>query len=105
MPRLRNAEARTNVIADPLPPAVGLNAGEDVEAGFEPAIDALRNFDGLMFRMVGGQYAILHRLASLGGEIRMQLDHGAGGRDGVRAINLNFVIVLCVSRDRRQSRR
>src|ERR1700674_3866578 len=69
VPRLRNAEAGTDVITHPLPAAIRLNAGEDVKAGLEPVVDALRDFHGLMLGMVGGQDAVDCRLAAFSGEV------------------------------------
>src|SRR5271156_206198 len=71
VPRLRNADARPNMIAHPLPAAIGLNASEDVEAGFEPIGDALRDFDSFMLGMVGGQDAVNRRLCPFKREVRV----------------------------------
>src|SRR6202451_4792292 len=49
VPRLRNAEERVAVFASPLAAAIGLNAGENVEAGLEPVGNGLRDFHGLVF--------------------------------------------------------
>jgi len=71
VPRLRNAEARADVIAHPLPAPIRLNAGEDVKAGLEPVVDALGDFNRFMLGVVGGQDAVDGRLAALNRKVGM----------------------------------
>src|SRR5438874_5609337 len=94
MPALRNAEAGAYVIANPLPAAVRLNAGENVETGFEPICEALCDFECLVLGMIGGQYTVKNGLGSFHSEVGVQFDHGVAGRDGVIAIDLDFVVFL-----------
>src|SRR6267142_5643967 len=54
VPFFRNAKARAYMVAHPVPAVTGAGAGKDVEAGLKPVVEALRDFDGLMQRMVGG---------------------------------------------------
>ena len=55
---LGNGDARADVGADPLPAAVGLDAGELVEAGLEPLVEAVGDFQGLVDGVIGGQHAV-----------------------------------------------
>ncbi len=74
--------------------AVGSDAGEDVEAGFEPIVPALGDFNGFVFLMVGGICAVGGGFAAHGGEVAVQFDHGVAGGDGVGAVDLDFVVSL-----------
>src|SRR6266853_3315805 len=94
MPGLWNPHSWPDVVADPLPAPIRLNAGENVEASFEPVIDSLRDFDGLVLRMVRGENTVGHGLASVHGEIRVQLNHGVSRGDRIVAINLDLVVIL-----------
>jgi hypothetical protein len=44
--------------------------------------------------MIGGQQAVLGSLGTLKRKIAVKLQHGVAGIDQVRAIDLNFVILL-----------
>ena len=94
MPALRNAEAGAYVIADPSPAAVRLNAGENVETGFESIGEALCDFECFVLGMIGGEHTVDHGFASIHREIGVQFNHGVAGRDSVVAIDLDFVVVL-----------
>src|SRR4051794_4252562 len=94
MPAFRDPESRANVIANPLPSAIWLNAGENVETGLEPIRDSLRDLHSLMISVVGGQHAVNHGLAAVNRQVGMQLNHGAMRRHHVGAVNLDFVVVL-----------
>src|SRR5207248_625176 len=94
MPALRNAEAGAYVVANPLPSAIRLNAGEDVKASLEPVSPTLGDFERLVFGMIGGEHTINNGLASIHREIGVQFNHGVAGRDSVVAIDLDFVVVL-----------
>ena len=54
----------------------------------------MRNFDRFVLRVVGGSDAADGPRLAVGGEVGMQLDHGAAGRDGICAVDLNLVISL-----------
>src|SRR6266404_4726622 len=43
VPFFRRANARTNMIPDPLPTVVRLNTGKDIEPCFKPRGEAMRN--------------------------------------------------------------
>ena len=77
-----------------IPAAAIARAGEDVEAGFEPLVEAVRNLDRLMPGMMRWQSAVGGGLCALRGEIVMQLDHRNAARHGFRSIDLDFIIVL-----------
>ena len=53
VPTVRDPHAGPDVIAHPLHAGAALLAGEDVEADFRPVVDALGDFDGFVFRVVG----------------------------------------------------
>jgi hypothetical protein len=53
MPGFGDPDARPDVISHPVPAAIGLNAGENVEAGFEPIVDSLRDLDGFVLGVIG----------------------------------------------------
>src|SRR5208283_5499153 len=58
MPRLGNAHARANVVADPLIALGAAIAGEHVEPDFEPVVDTLRDFERFVEGMLVGADAI-----------------------------------------------
>jgi hypothetical protein len=59
-----------------------------------------------MLSVVAGLDAVFHRLASVGGEVRVQLHHGACGRNRFGDVNLDLVVVLsgASQRDENQDR-
>ena len=75
-------------------PGSALLAGEDVEAHLGPVVDALRDFDGLVFGVIGGIDAVDGLTLPVGREVRVQLDHGGAGGYGVGAVDLNLVVAL-----------
>jgi hypothetical protein len=58
VPLFWNADARADVIADPLPAGARLEAGEDVKAALEPRGKAVGDLDRFMERMIVGQDAV-----------------------------------------------
>ena len=94
MPGFRDGDARTDVIAHPHPPAVGLDGGENVEPGLEPVAETVGDLERFVDGMVGRQDPIDYRLRSLHREVAMQFHHGVAGRDEIRAVDLNFSVVL-----------
>src|SRR5258708_10979511 len=94
MPRRGNPEPRPNMIANPLPATMGLNCGEDVEAGLKPVVDSLRNFNRFVLGVVGGLEAVNYSLAAIYREVRVELDHSGARSYCVVAVDLNFVVVL-----------
>jgi hypothetical protein len=57
-------------------------------------VDSLRDFDGFVFGVVRRLDAIDHGFRSVHGEVGVQFEHGASGRDGVIAIDLDLIVVL-----------
>src|SRR2546423_7352926 len=104
MPALRNAKTRAYVIANPMPAAIRLNAGENIETGFEPISPALCDLECLVLGVIGGEHAVNHAFVSIHGEIGVQLNHGVAGRDRIVAIDLDFVVVLGECSDTKQYR-
>src|SRR5579862_6813956 len=100
MPAIGHAHPWTDMIANPLHTLAAARAGEDVEADFRPAIDALGDLRGLMEGVIGWIHPVFRvhrsreRPGSVYGEIAVQLEHGCLRRDGVRTVNLDFVIIL-----------
>ena len=60
--------------------------------------DALRDFDGFVFGVVGGLHAIDDVALTIGGEVGVQFEHGGAGCNGFGAVNLDLVIVLRMAR-------
>src|SRR6202158_267603 len=94
MPALGRSHARPDVITDPLPRRVWLDAGEDVEACLEPGGDALGDLERLMEGALGAKDVVEGAPAALGGDIAVELHHGCSGSHGVRAIDLDLEVVL-----------
>jgi len=46
------------MIADPVDALAVVRGGKDVEAGFEPVGEAVRNLDGLVELMIGGKGSV-----------------------------------------------
>ena len=97
MPLGRDAKARANMRADEIQAAAVARAGEDVESGFEPVIEAMGDFDRLVPGVIRGQRAVASLLRALRGEVIVQLDHGHAARDGFRAVDLDLVVFLGTS--------
>src|SRR6266568_3928762 len=76
MPTFRGADAWTDMVPHPLPARLRLNAGEDVEACLKPRREPMRDFDGLMHRMLRGEDAILSGRGPLERAVTMELEHG-----------------------------
>ena len=55
VPTVGHAHARPDVVAHPLHAQPALLAGEDVKANFGPVVDPLRDFDRLVFGVIGGR--------------------------------------------------
>src|SRR5580704_3681683 len=91
----RNAKARPNMIADPIPSLTGACRGENIKSRFEPIGPAVGDFDGFVQSVVGREEAIYHLLRAVNREIAVQFHHGVAGLDGIVAVDLNFVVILC----------
>jgi hypothetical protein len=73
-------------------------AHENIEPGFKPAGEALRDLDGFVQRVFVGADSVHLGLGAFEGEVGMQLDHGSRGRDHLGAVDLHFVIALGAER-------
>ena len=75
VPAVGNTNARTDMVANPLPSISIASAGENVEANFRPIVDTLGNFDRFVLRMIGGIESVRgvlrtgERFAAVDGEI------------------------------------
>src|SRR5215813_325213 len=69
VPFFRDAEARANMVADPLHALSVLGRSEDVEASLEPVGEAMRDLDGFVELMVGGEYTGFGNFGPLEGEV------------------------------------
>src|SRR5262245_11006204 len=95
MPFFGNANARADMVTDPLPAIARGGAGEDVEAGLEPVGEALGDFKGFVPGMFSGVDAAIVVLGSADSEVAVNFDHRVAGRYGFGRINLDFVVILC----------
>ncbi len=94
MPLWRNSKARPNVRADIIPSAAVACAGEDIEAGFEPIVEAVGDLDRLVPGVMRWQRAVDGFLRAFRSEVVVQFDHCDAAWDCLRAIDLDLVIVL-----------
>jgi hypothetical protein len=82
------------VIPNPLYALAAAFAGEDVEAYLRPIGDALRDFDGFMFDVVGGIHAGDDVALTAGREVGVEFEHGGAWGNGFGTVDLDFVIAL-----------
>jgi hypothetical protein len=82
------------VIAHPLPALAFGNRSENIEAALEPVIEAVGDFDSLVFGVISRVNTIDDCLRSVNCEVAMELNHSVSGIDQVGPVHLNFVIVL-----------
>src|ERR1019366_3954355 len=94
-----------NVVTDPVDSLAGALRCENIKSNFKPGIKTVSNFDGLVQRVIGGEKSVLHGLRALKRKIAVQFHHGVMRLDSIRAINLNFVIVLRRGSRARESRK
>ena len=94
MPFGRDAKARANMRADEIQAAAIARAGENVESGFEPAIETVGDFDRLVPGVIRGQRAVVSLFRALCGEVIVQLEHGHAALDGFRSVDLDLVVFL-----------
>jgi len=78
----------------PLPTAVRLDAGELVIAAFEPLVEAVRDFQRFVDRVIRGQHAIRDTLGALDDDVAVDLHHGHALRSQFGRIDLYFIIAL-----------
>ena len=93
-PSLRDGDAGTNVVADPLDALAAALGSEDIEADFQPDGETVGDFDGFVLGVVSGIESVDDGFAAVDGEIAVQLDHGVVRLHELVAVDLNFVVVL-----------
>src|SRR5579859_1039937 len=94
MPFRRYGNPGPNVVADPFPSVVRLNAGKDVKARLEPGGKTMGDFKGLLQSVDRGKHAVDLFPLALHREIAMQFDHGLAGRNRIGSVYLDLVIIL-----------
>ena len=102
VPRLRSRQPRANVIAHPVPTVAVLNARKHIKAGLEPVGPAVRDLQSLVLGVIRRGNAIDHLLRAVHGEVGMDFHHGDVLRRRFRGVDLDFVVVLGVSRQSEQ---
>jgi hypothetical protein len=105
MPLLRDADARADVVAYPVPSITGAHAGKDIKTSLKPVIPALRDFNGFMHRVVRGPDPVHEGLFTLSSKVGMEFNHRATRFNCIRAVNLDLVVVLSAQRERTQKHR
>src|SRR5665213_3260255 len=100
MPAERGTYTRTDVIAHPLHTVAVSFRRKDVETNLGPVCNALCQLDGFMLLMLRRQHSVLRRGAALDSEVAVQFSQQSLGRDGLGRIDLNFVVVLSVEKQR-----
>src|SRR5581483_5303318 len=94
-PLLRRPHSWTDVRAHELPSVAHACRAEQVVAGLEPRVPAVRDLQRLVERMVGRQLAVgRNRLAAVNREVAVQLHHGPLRIHRVAGIDLDFVVFL-----------
>ena len=93
-PFFRDRDAGADVVANPLDALAAAFGSEDVEADFEPIGEAVGDFDGFVFGVVGGVEAVLDGLGATDGEIAVEFDHGVVRVHEVVVVDLDFVVFL-----------
>src|SRR5579863_3444836 len=90
---LRHRKSGPDVRSHVIPGAV-LNAGEDVEAGLKPLVEAVRDLDGFVLGVVGGEHAVDRPLLPGSSEVAVQFHHRDIRLHQVRSVDLYLVIAL-----------
>ena len=94
MPGFGDPHARANMIANPLVTFVGAVAHEDIETGFEPLIEALRDLNSFVERVLIRAHSVYRVLGSLEGEIGVKFHHRVARGNQVGAVHLYLIVVL-----------
>ena len=93
-PLRRNPHARANMASDVIPTLSVMRGSKNVEAGFKPIFEAVRDFDGFVKLMVGWISSVRRGLRALEREIAMELNHRVARLHGVVRVDLNLVVAL-----------
>src|SRR5881227_1187017 len=94
MPRLRNSNARPDMVAYPHPSLVSRNARENVKSCLEPGCPPMGNLDRFMPGAVRWQHTSYFVPCSRNRVVVVQFYHRAARGDGFRSVNLYLVVVL-----------
>src|SRR3954462_1157165 len=94
MPLLRYAHARANVVAYPIPAVSVARGGEDVEADFEPVVEAVSDLNSLVHGVMRGRDTVDGVLLAFHGEVGMKLDHSVVRFERLGRVDLDLVVVL-----------
>src|SRR5215472_13266204 len=62
VPLFWHAHAGADVVADPVPSLAILRRSENIKTCFKPVREPVRNFDSLVYLVIGGKHAVLDRL-------------------------------------------
>src|SRR5690348_11656874 len=102
MPAVGRGDARPDVVTHPLESCRLLGAREGVEADLQPAAEAVRDLERLVYRVFRGHEPVLPELGTLQSIVAVQLEHRAAAGDEVRAVDLDLVVVLRARGRRRE---
>ena len=101
MPFWRDPKPRSNMRADEIQAAAVARAGKKIEAGFEPVVEAVGDLDRLVPRVIGRNRTVVSLFRSPRCKVIVQFNHRNTARNGLRSVNLDFIVVLRAS-DRRE---
>jgi hypothetical protein len=104
MPAWRDANARPDVVANPLHALSAALGREDIKANLRPIVDAFGELDRFVFLMLRPVDAEFGLRASLHRKVAMQLSEQRAWRHRLGGIYLDFVIVLRARRRGGQQR-
>src|ERR1700755_3339012 len=71
-----------------------------IKPRLEPGIPSMRDLDGFMKYMIRRLDAVCNVLRSVKSEIAVQFHHRVAFSDGLAAIDLDLIVLLCESRKR-----
>src|SRR5262249_43705107 len=94
VPFLGNGNARTDMIADPVPAESRVSARESIKARLKPVGPALGDLDGFVESMVCRQHSVFYGLGSVNSKVRMEFHHRGTRLQGVAGVDLDLVVVL-----------
>src|SRR3569833_3188183 len=97
-PAFRNAHAGAIVSAHPAVAVGRVVTGEIIEAGFEPVVEAVRDFGCFVQGVIRGDLSIGGILRTIKSEVAVDLAHGDARFDGFRTVDLDFIVILGAKR-------
>ena len=93
-PLFGNAHARPDMVAHPVISVAGIGRSKDIKSHLENRRKAMRDLNGLVPLVIGRTHPVHDALRSAYRKIVMQLHHGVARFNGLRPVNLNFVVFL-----------